>query len=63
MSKEIENSSLVEQIISRTIALLSEREEFDEGILDRIEQLLRSTSTTKFEDVVNALSADKEKSI
>lgn len=63
MPNETENSSLIDQIIRRTITLLSERDEFDERTLDRIEQLLRSDGTTNYEQVVNVLSADGEKTI
>lgn len=63
MSKVLENSSLTDQIISQTITLLLERDEFDEKTLDRIEQLLRLDSTTTYEHVVNALRVDEEKTI
>ena len=63
MSNELENSSFIDQIVSRTFTMLSERDEFDEGTLDRIEQLLRSDSTTNYENVVDALIADEEKAL
>ena len=61
MSNELQNFSFIDQILSRTFTMLSERDEFDEGTLDRIEQLLRSDSTTNYENVVGALIADEEK--
>lgn len=63
MSNEQETFSLIDQIISRTITILSDRDEFDEETLDRIEQLLRTDSTVNFEDVVSALCAEEEKTI
>ena len=61
MPNETESSSFIDQIICQTIALLSERDEFDEDTLERIEQLLRSDVVVKSERVVDVLSMSEEK--
>ena len=61
MPNESESFSIEDQIICQTIALLSERDEFDEGDLERLEHLLRSDGAANFENVVGFLSTKEEK--
>lgn len=60
MPIEKENHSFLDQIICQTIALLSERDEFDDGDLERLEQLLRSDDAANFESFVDVLSTREE---
>lgn len=60
MMTEEDNSSFVDQIISQTIALLSERDEFDERDLERLELLLRSAGAASYRNVIDVLSTKEE---
>ena len=62
MPNEIENSSFIDQIICQTITLLSERIEFNEEDLERLERLLRSDSAANSDRVVDVLNAGGKES-
>lgn len=62
MPNEIENSSFIDQIICQTITLLSERIEFNEEDLERLERLLRSDSAADSDRVVDVLNAGGKES-
>ena len=54
-------SPFIDEIISQAIAFLSERAEFDEDTVRRLDQLLRSDDAVNYERVVDVLSTCKEK--
>lgn len=60
MTMGFESSSLIDQIVSQTIALLSEQEEFDVRDLEHLEQLLRSEKAAESEQVMDVLCAQEE---
>lgn len=62
MPNETENSSFIDQIICKTITLLSERVEFNEEDLERLERLLRSDSAANSDRVVDVLNAGGKES-
>ena len=62
MPNEIENSSFIDQIICQTITLLSERSEFNEDDLERLELLLRSDSAANSDRVIDVLNAGGKES-
>lgn len=57
---DLERSSFIDQIITQTIALLSDQEEFEDADLKRLEQLLRSGESSIAESVVCALCTREE---
>ena len=63
MSNVTDVSPFIDEIISQTIALLSERAEFDEDTLGRLEQLLRSDDAVDYKSVVDVLSTCEERTL
>ena len=56
MPDEGQTSQFVDQIIERTLEVLSENPDFDEETLARLKELADSSDLTDFEKVVAALS-------
>ena len=61
MPDEGQTSQFVDQIIERTLQVLSENPDFNDETLTRLKELAGSSGLTDFEKVVAALSAAKGK--
>ena len=54
-----QTSQFVDQIIERTLQVLSENPDFDDETLARLKELVGSSGITDYEKVVAALSTEK----
>ena len=61
MPDEGQTSQFVDQIIERTLQVLSENPDFDDKTLARLKELAGSSGLTDFEKVVAALSTAEGK--
>ena len=61
MPDEEMHSQFVDEIIERTWKALFENPAFDDEPLQRLKELAASSGLTKFENIVEALSAGEEK--
>lgn len=60
MSNEPTESSFLDEIVAKTMAEISERDEFDEASLERLETTMRTLDILDFERIVQALRTEGE---